>query len=183
MSKSKQASPNDGRFRKGISGNKSGRPKAVPTPRCSDFGVMINRTLSVTQNGKKREVSLAEALEHKICQCALAGDYAAQREMAQMIMEREKWLAAHEPTVPAGGVTVEDDPQNANTALLHLGIAAVDTRWEIGYPNGVVLLPWAVQAAISRPGRRRLSDEDVSAIKLCTRDVHTLRWPKGRKNG
>ena len=40
-------------------------------------------------------------------------------------------------------------------------------------------LPWAVQVALSRPGRRRLSGWDISEIKRCTRDPQTLRWPAG----
>jgi hypothetical protein len=43
----------------------------------------------------------------------------------------------------------------------------------------LLLQPWAVQAALSRPGRRRLSANDVSEIKRCTRDAETLRWPAG----
>jgi hypothetical protein len=73
------------------------------------------------------------------------------------------------------------DPDNANEALIFLGIAEPDTRWN--GPNDkyqrLLLQPWAVQAALSRPGRRRLSDKDVSEIKRCTRDAETLRWPAG----
>jgi len=64
---------------------------------------------------------------------------------------------------------------------LLLGIAEPDTR-SYG-PNDqyerLLLRPWAVQVALSRPGRRRLSGWDISEIKRCTRDPQTLRWPAG----
>jgi hypothetical protein len=90
-----------------------------------------------------------------------------------MIAKREKWLAAKRPVSGFKIRTEPKDPDNANEALLLLGIAERDTFW------GLRLQPWAVQAALSRPGRRRLSAEDVSNIKRCTHDAETLRWPAG----
>ena len=60
-------------------------------------------------------------------------------------------------------------------------IAEPDTRWiDPADPDERLLLqPWAVQAALSRRGRRRLSDSDIAEIKRCTRDPETLRWPAG----
>jgi len=73
------------------------------------------------------------------------------------------------------------DPENANPALLLLGIAEPDPRWPVARDGSEALRlqPWAVQAALSRPGRRRLSGKDVAEIKRCTRDAETLRWPRG----
>ena len=73
---------------------------------------------------------------------------------------------------------------NADEALLLLGIAEPDTRWDDphdGYER-LLLQPWAVQAALSRPGRRRLSAQEVSEIKRCTREPETLRWPRRDEN-
>jgi hypothetical protein len=36
-----------------------------------------------------------------------------------------------------------------------------------------------VQAAISRPGRRKLSEKDVDDIKRYTIAPNKLRWPRG----
>jgi len=145
---------------------------------------VIDRTLTLTQNGKPREVTLEEALQHRTYQDAIAGNRAARREVLKMIAKREKWLAAKAPKHrPIERLTEPVDPNNANEALILLGIAEHDTRW-----NGsndkyerLLLRPWAVQAALSRRGRRRLS-KDVSNIKRCTRDPETLRWPAGIDN-
>ena len=102
-----------------------------------------------------------------------------------MIAKRDKWLAAKAPKHSGIELLLEpEDPDNANEALLLLGIAEPDTRWD--HPNDkyqrLLLRPWAVQAALSRRGRRRLSANDISEIKRCTREADTLRWPAGIHN-
>ena len=49
------------------------------------------------QNGKPREVTVEEALQHRTYQDAIAGNRAAQREVLRMIDKREKWLASKRP--------------------------------------------------------------------------------------
>ena len=177
--------PSASRFRKGESGNPKGRPKSRSGPSTSAFDIVIDRTLPVMQNGKAREVTLEEALQHRTYEAAIGGDRAAQREVLKMIAVREKWLAAKAPKHRPVDVRIElTDPDNANEALLLLGIAEPDTRRsdpDVEYER-LLLRPWAVQAALSRPGRRRLSAKEVSEIKRCTRDAETLRWPAGVRN-
>jgi len=167
--------------RKGTSGNSKGRPKSRRASSISAFDIIMDRTLTLTQGGKPREVTLEEALQHRTYQQAIQGNRAAQRDVLKMIAKREKWLAAKRPVSWPKLLMEPKDPDNANEALLLLGIAEPDTRWN--YPTDkyqrLQLQPWAVQAALSRPGRRRLSARDVSEINRCTRDAETLRWPAG----
>jgi hypothetical protein len=138
----------------------------------------------VTQNGKPREVTVEEALQHRTYQDAIAGSRAARREVLRMIAKREKWLATKASKRQPLEMLVEPtDPDNANEALILLGIAEPDGRWiRSADKNGRLLLqPWAVQLALSR-GRRRLSAKQIGEIKRCTRDAETLRWPAGSKN-
>jgi hypothetical protein len=178
--------PASARFQKGRSGNPKGRPKAAPRLSVSAFDVVIDRTLTVTQNGKPREVTIEEALQHRTYQDAVAGSRAARREVLKMIAMREKWLAAKGANRQLVRLPVErTDPDNAEEALLLLGIAEPDSRWDDeDLPDGdrrLLLRPWAVQRALSR-GRRRLSAENISDIERCTRDASTLRWPAGAKH-
>src|ERR671912_627425 len=137
--------PKESRFRKGQSGNPKGRPKARPSPPPSAFDVVIDRTLTVTQNGKPREVTVEEALQHKTYQDAIAGNRAARREVLKMIAKREKWLATKaQRHHPIEQLTEPVDPDNANEALVLLGIAEPDPRWN--GPNDkyerLLLRPW-----------------------------------------
>ena len=38
----------------------------------------------------------------------------------------------------------------------------------------------AVQAALSRPGRKKLTEQNVRDVNLFTFDAEKLRWPRGR---
>jgi len=143
---------------------------------------VVDRTLTVTQGGKPRELKLEEALQQKIYEDAIAGNRAARREVLKMIAKREKWLAAKVPKHRHVERLIEPvDPDNANQALIVLDIAEPGTRSNEPSEEYARLLlrSWAVQAALSRPGRRQLSAKDVSEIKRCTRGPETLRWPAG----
>ena len=172
-------------FRKGVSGNLAGRPrKERPADPASAFDVVIDKTLTITQNGKSREVTIEEALWHKTYQNAIAGDRSAQREVLKMIKKREKYLAAHKqkPWTSGGGFVFEPDPTNADEALLILGIATrnPDLQQFESKREWLLLEPWAVQAALSRRrGGSKLTEEEIEVIRRCTRDAATLRWPRG----
>ena len=177
--------PGASRFRKGQSGNPKGRPKADPRPTPSAFDIILDRTLTVTQNGKQRELTVEEALQHRTYQEAIAGSRPAQRQVLKWIAKREKWFAANSVRKhPSVKRLVEPrDPDNADEALLTLGIAEADNRWDEtpGEPRRLLLQRWAVRRALSR-GRRPLSANDISEIERCTRDAQTLRWPAGSKD-
>jgi hypothetical protein len=173
--------PASTRFRKGHSGNPRGRPRKQPDARPSAFDVVIDRTLTIVQDGVPREVTVDEALQHKTYQDAIAGNRAARREVLKMIAKREK--AITEKTPPANPVEVHkegEDPRNADEALLILGIACRDSRWSEPYGEHARLLldPWAVEAALSRRAGSRLDRKDIGEARRCTRDADTLRWPE-----
>ena len=96
MSKVGPGNPPKGkRFRKGVSGNPSGRPKKKRAPDSgSAFDLVIDKTLTITQDGEFCEVTVEEGLQHKTYQDAIDGDRSAQREILKMIAKREKYFAA-----------------------------------------------------------------------------------------
>ena len=174
--------PVESRFRKGQSGNPKGRPKKVKPRATSAFDIVIDRTLSVTQDGVSREVTVDEALQHRTYQEAIAGSRSARREILKMIAKRELHLAAQQGELkPQYEFRNEHDPANADAAMLILGIADHDPARKGAEDEGLQLLlePWVVQAALSRRrGGARLSDKEVADIKRCTRDPGSLRWPR-----
>jgi hypothetical protein len=178
------AKSNPGWFRKGRSGNPGGRPTASRAPQASAFDAVVEKTLSVPHQNGTREITMEEALQQRTYRDAIAGKSMAQREVAKWIMKREAWLAKHAPkpsrrTIP---LLSSPDPDNADAALLLLGIAAPNpARADIGADRAQLLLePWAVQAALRRRrGGNRLTDSERDAIRRCTRDPESLRWPRG----
>lgn len=176
--------PVDGRFPKGISGNPKGRPKGSKRKQpTSAFDVVIDKTLTVMQGGVQREVTVEEALQHQTYKDALAGSRLAQREIMKMIQKREQHLAAQGASrVPKAKRRMEPkDPDNADAAMLILGIASRDpTRQDLGHQREQLKLePWAVQAALSRrQGGTRLTEKEMNEIKRCIRDPGSIRWPR-----
>ena len=174
-----------GRFLKGKSGNPKGRPKAQPEVRNSAFDIVIDRTLTITRDGIRREISVEEALQHSTYQEAISGKRMAQRQVMKWIKKREAWLAKEEArTAPPKRIEWKSspDPENANAALLILGVITAEQRDPHGQPDlvGYKLEPRAVQAALSRRrSMKPLDSWDISEIKRCTRDPDSLRWPSG----
>lgn len=181
--KSGSAASNRGRFRKGQSGNPAGRPTSSRATQSSAFDIVVARTLTVTHGGIAREITLEEALQQRTYSDALAGNSMAQREVLKWIVKREAWLEKHAPRASRPTVTrhISPDPDNADAALLLLGIAAPDpSRAEFGDNRAQLLLqPWAVQAALRRKrGGQSLTDREQNDIRRCTRDAGCLRWPR-----
>jgi hypothetical protein len=169
------------RFRKGQSGNPRGRPRKQLKPHSSVFDVVIDRTLTITQNGKPREVTVDEALQHRTYQDAIAGNRAARREVLKMIAKREKAITKRAPpAIPVEVLTEPEDPTNADEALLILGIAGRDPRRSDRHGGREQLLrePWAVEAALGRRAARRMSRREIEDAKRCTGGADTLRWPE-----
>ena len=193
------APPEATRFQKGQSGNPKGRPRGTRSSKGpghsassrpasgSAFDVILDKTLTVTQGGRERALTMDEALQLKTYQAALAGSRSATRMVLKMIARREKAIAAKgesRPRVPVELLTESVDPSNADAAMLALGIAHEDE----GYSGPaedcprILLEPWAVQMAL---GRRRggagLTDKNVTEITRCTRDAQSLVWPRSLK--
>jgi Family of unknown function (DUF5681) len=182
-SRSRSAS-NPGWFPKGRSGNLRGRPISSHVPKSSAFEVLVEKTITVADRGVTREITMEEALQQRTYRDALAGKRMAQREVLKWITKREAWLAKHAPKASRPAIThhISPDPDNADAALQLLGIAALNpARADIGADRAQLLLePWAVQAALRRRrGGQRLTDSERDAIRRCTRDPDSLRWPRG----
>ena len=177
-----QAQPNPGRFRQGRSGNPGGRPKSAPAPRSSPLDILLDETLNIVERGVERQLSLEEALQLRTFQDALRGKAKAVRQVVEWILKYEEWHKEHEPKYYTPIIRhISPDPDNANAALVLLGIATVTVlRPEYGLDDrGLLLEPWATQMALSRRrGGRPLTDDEQREIKRCTRNRESLRWPR-----
>lgn len=168
-------------FRKGQSGNPSGRPKKR-RPHVSAFDVIFDKTLTVTQGGVERELTVDEALQLQTYQAALRGSKMAISQVLKMIEKREAALLKLSPPVQNPcTMEIEHDSGNADEAMRTLGIAEIVKTDNGGYwDHNPRLATWATQAALSRPGRRRMGTKDAENIKRLTIDPERLKWPRGR---
>jgi hypothetical protein len=175
--------PNSGRFRKGRSGNPRGRPSSFRALEASAFDVVLEKTVTTSDHGGTKQIAVEKALQQRTYRDALAGKRPAMREVAKWIVKDEAWLAKHAPKAAPSKITqhVAPDPDNADAALILLGIAAPNPeRADIGADRARLLLePWAVEAAVRRRrGGERLNDKERDDIRRCTRDPDNLRWPR-----
>lgn len=171
----------NGRWQKGQSGNPAGRPR-TRRPHVSAFDIIFDRSLTVTQNGLERELTVDEALQMQTYQAALKGKAIAIRQVLKMIDKRE---AALEPkSAPAKKMKweIEHDSDNANEAMILLGIMDYGPPLNGGGPGTrrYMLANWAAQTAISRPGRRPLTEKEIEELKRDIIDFEKIRWPRVR---
>lgn len=170
-----------GRFEKGTSGNPAGRPRAR-RPHVSAFDIVFDKRFTVIQNGAERELTVDEALQLQTYQAALKGSRMAVRAVLKMIEKREAALAKLSPRPAARAVSLksERDPRSADEAMLLLGITVPDPSWTgpCEYGTRMKLNTWAAQAGISRPGRGRLRDREISEITRVTLEADKLKWPR-----
>jgi hypothetical protein len=168
-----------GRFEKGQSGNLAGRPKAR-RPHVSAFDIIFDKTLTVTQGGVERELTVDEGLQLQTYQAALKGSRMAVRTVLKMIEKREKALAKLSPSqIAPVKVEHEYDSDNADAALLTLGIAEY-----VGADPGhkwMRLATWAAQAALSRLGQKPLGEKELNNVRHFTSEPDQLKWPKKRR--
>lgn len=173
-----------GRFQKGQSGNPAGRPKAR-RPHVSAFDIVFDKTLTVSQNGVERELTIDEALQLKTYQAALKGSKMAVRAVLKMIEKRELALAAQTPKpepLKSNPCVLIHDSDSADETMQLLGIASIhEAPSGMGWGHRKLKLQtWAAQAAISRPGRRSLDDKHIADVKILTKNPDKLRWPRVR---
>jgi hypothetical protein len=170
-----------GRWQKGQSGNPAGRPRKR-RPHISAFDIIFDKSLTVTQNGVERDLTVDEALQMQTYQVALKGKRMAIRQVLKMIEKREAALSASMPPPQKIKIEHEFDSDNANEAMLLLGIAEYGPPMGGGGPatRQLKLAQWAAQAAISRPGRRGLTDKEVEDLKRDVIDCDKLKWPRSR---
>ena len=172
-----QKTRNPGWFQKGQSGNLEGRPRKSSRGRATSvFEILVDKKLTIAEGGKTREISIEEALQQRTLKDALAGKRTAAREVIKWIKTRAAWFAKLAPPTRQEILFKSSlDPDNANAALVLLGIATrIPECAEFGDPARLLLEPWAVQLGLRRKRGDGLTEKDREAILRCTRDAEGL---------
>ena len=153
----------------------------------SSLDVLLDKTLTIQQNGQTREVTTEEALNWIIYQDALEGKIGAVRKIVKMIQEYEAALEKKYPPKPKSPPEskmemIDLGSHHADEALLILGIARPhedEEKYGRFDRRQLLLEPWSVQAALSRPGGKRFDDKERQDIVRQTAEPEQLKWPKG----
>ena len=169
------------RFMKGQSGNPNGRPRKR-RPNVSPFDIVVDKRLTVTQDGQERELTVDEALQLQTYQAALGGSRLAVRAVLKMIEKREQALRRLAPVVERKPlrVTVSYDSDSANDAMLLLGVLCENRKMPPPHsPRPLIVSNWAAKASFSRAGRRKLDDRQSNTLHLFIEDYEALRHLRG----
>jgi hypothetical protein len=103
--------PKKSRFKKGVSGNKNGRPRrktnfevgANMDPEIADLILKeASRTVSVRENGRAEDVSIKTALLRTLNHSALKGDHRSQIESLKLILAADRLIAEQKSGLGGG---------------------------------------------------------------------------------
>jgi hypothetical protein len=176
-----------GRFKIGHSGNKAGRPRLGAEDYVSPIEELVRSEVSIIDRGVSQKVPMGNAIKRsRLMQAFNRKNMQAARVVVDWIIENaayhrrksKKRFAAIQQLTSA-------DPNNADAALLILGIVSHDPADE---RNGSARMPvrinaWATSMALRRRhGGQRLASGEIEEIKRRTADAETVRWPKGEGN-
>jgi Family of unknown function (DUF5681) len=84
--------PKNGQFKKGVSGNPSGRPKK-PSDFASELKQELNAKLVINENGKRRVITKGVGLKRQVVNKAVSGDLRAARLVADWTRKDEERAA------------------------------------------------------------------------------------------
>ncbi len=163
--------PITSRFRPGQSGNPKGRPRN--RRRSLPHDTVLGQMVTISEDGRTRRVTAAEAFILHLTGKGLAGDSAAARASLAAIEDARARRGTGEPD---DELVVVLSAFGLGTALGALQVAvkkwAQDkdrVRWE--------LKPWMVEAALARLGDRQLTIAEQREVWDNTRTPHKVQWP------
>ena len=91
--------PKSGQFKKGVSGNPSGRPKK-PSDFASELARELNSKLVINENGQRKVIKKSEGLAKQVVNKALSGNLPAVRLVISVDRETQERAAEQQQNSP-----------------------------------------------------------------------------------
>lgn len=159
-------------FKKGQSGNPTGRPrgrkKEIP------FDAVLGQMVTIREDGIERKVTAAEAFLLKLAKQGLEGDGASARASLRAIEDARARGVASETEEPIKAICLVPKDFGANDALQSLRMARV---LDPHRPAAQMKLePWIVEAALDRL-KAPLTADQQRIVLAATRTPGKVKWP------
>lgn len=163
--------PRATQFQKGRSGNPRGRPRGSHST--IPYDSVLGQMVTIREDGRERRVTAAEAFLLQLTQKGLAGDSAAARASLAAIEDAR----ANRPTadrtliiqITFVGMGIGCILRDLGTAIKTNQHSEEQARW--------CLKPWIIEAALARPGDRRLTQAEQREVWNATRKPESVKWP------
>jgi hypothetical protein len=166
--------PKASRFTKGQSGNPKGRPKGSKTS--IPYDAVLGRKVTITENGRPRQVTAAEAFLLSLAKGGLKGDASQADLLLEAIDRGRKQFGIRREQGISRIVRLPVAPGNPNSAMFKLGMARKLDPFRPS--NRTVLEPWVVEAALARFGSRELTRSQQEVVIKATRTPNKVKWPE-----
>jgi hypothetical protein len=164
--------PKATRFKKGQSGNPKGRPKN--RRRDVPYDMLLGQMVTVREDGRERRVTAAEAFILQLTKKGLEGDSASARASLAAIENARAVQSGRDSDMPT--MRIRFRFFGLCCVVEHLGIGVVVHPTDKQRVR-LMLKPWAVEAALTRLGSRRLAIEEQQTVLASTRTPDKVRWP------
>lgn len=165
--------PRSTRFRKGVSGNPRGRPKARRKELPHDH--VLGQMVTIREEGRERRITAAEAFLLHLTKKGLEGDQAAARA-SLAALETAKLGRRDEVETITMIVWRSVSPGSVGCSLDALGMAVKLRKYA---DNAEYRLKgWLVEAALERLGDRQLTTDEQRAVWAATYKPGTVAWPE-----
>jgi hypothetical protein len=160
--------PKDTRFKKGQSGNPSGRRKS---PRKAPDQDAIERALAkrviATVDDRPRRVPTSEAVLMKLVERAFKGEPDAIQTVVRLQQDVEKRRKAQVAAEKDTFTLIIDKPQAIHRYLKMLEVVEIDEE----NPGDYFLQPWVIGAAVRHRGRP-LTEEEAARLEKAILPKH-----------
>jgi|HubBroStandDraft_6_1064221.scaffolds.fasta_scaffold524295_2 hypothetical protein len=121
--------PKSGRFKKGISGNPSGRPKK-PSDFASELKKELNAKVIIHENGKRKVITKDTGIRRQVVNKALSGNLPAVRQVDDWKREAKE-MFAEQVLNSRNGSDVDPKPEEMTDEELLMCIQGIHPKYSL----------------------------------------------------